>query len=57
MAEKQPTKRSSKAAKPALIIEDDVECEALSSSPPPPDLELNKIYNEDCILGMKKIKS
>ena len=38
MADKQPTKRASKAvkvAKPALIIEDDVACETASS----PDLE------------------
>lgn len=56
MADKRPTKRASKAVKtenPTLIIEDDVVCDTASS----PELEINKIYNEDCILGMKKIKN
>ena len=56
-------KKSTNKKKPLLIIEEDeiknneninnevVIHEVVEK------LELNKIYNEDCILGMKKIKS
>lgn len=38
-----------------MIIEDDPEIknEVITQQ----DLEINKIYNEDCVIGMKKIKS
>ena len=39
-----------------LIIEDDaveIKNEVITQE----DLEINKIYNEDCVIGMKKIKS
>ena len=39
-----------------LVIEDDEE-EIKNEIITKQELEINKIYNEDCILGMKKIKS